>query len=87
MGAFAPSACEDDEISKRTSNKSSKRLLGISLEQLPTEYACPQQGDLKLLGPPSGQSTCGGARTHDRRVPADLRVDSLVTVPPKPHSL
>ncbi|GFN95326.1 hypothetical protein PoB_002183200 [Plakobranchus ocellatus] len=26
----------------------------------------PQQGDLSLLGPPSGQGTGGGARTRDR---------------------
>ncbi|GFO18053.1 hypothetical protein PoB_004455800 [Plakobranchus ocellatus] len=37
----------------------------------------PQQGDLRLSGPPPGQGTGGGARTRDRRVPADLRADSL----------
>ncbi|GFO48121.1 hypothetical protein PoB_007462600 [Plakobranchus ocellatus] len=46
--------------------------------------ASPQQGDLRLSGPPSGQGAGGGARTRDRRVPADLRVHSLATVPPKP---
>ncbi|GFN93117.1 neuropeptides capa receptor [Plakobranchus ocellatus] len=35
--------------------------------------ANPQQGDLRLSGPPSGQGTGGGARTRDRRVPANLR--------------
>ncbi|GFN95640.1 hypothetical protein PoB_002214600 [Plakobranchus ocellatus] len=30
--------------------------------------ACPQQGDLRLSGPPSGQSAGGGARTRDRMV-------------------
>ncbi|GFO19740.1 craniofacial development protein 2-like [Plakobranchus ocellatus] len=45
----------------------------------------PQQGDLKLTGPPSGQGAGGGARTRDRKVPADLRADSLATVPPTPH--
>ncbi|GFO44481.1 hypothetical protein PoB_007098600 [Plakobranchus ocellatus] len=30
----------------------------------------------------SGQGAGGGARTRDRRVPADLRADSLTTVPP-----
>ncbi|GFN80729.1 NADP dehydrogenase [ubiquinone] 1 subunit c2 [Plakobranchus ocellatus] len=45
---------------------------------------CPQQGDLRLSGPPSGQDAGGGARTRDRRVPADLRADSLATVPPTP---
>ncbi|GFO43284.1 hypothetical protein PoB_006978900 [Plakobranchus ocellatus] len=43
--------------------------------------ASPQQGDLRLSGPPSGQGAGGGARTRDRRVPADLRVDSPATVP------
>ncbi|GFN92307.1 hypothetical protein PoB_001881300 [Plakobranchus ocellatus] len=47
--------------------------------------ASPQQGDLRLSGPPSGQGAGGGARTRDRRVPADLRADSLATVPPTPQ--
>ncbi|GFO18692.1 hypothetical protein PoB_004519700 [Plakobranchus ocellatus] len=42
--------------------------------------ASPQQGDLRLSDPPSGQGAGGGARTRDRRVPADLRADSLATV-------
>ncbi|GFN78078.1 hypothetical protein PoB_000458400 [Plakobranchus ocellatus] len=46
--------------------------------------ASPQQGDFRLSGPPSGQGAGGGARTRDRRVPADLRADSLATVPPTP---
>ncbi|GFO21646.1 hypothetical protein PoB_004815100 [Plakobranchus ocellatus] len=45
----------------------------------------PQQGDLRLSGPPSGQGAGGGARTCDRRVPADLRAESQATVPPKPQ--
>ncbi|GFO19029.1 hypothetical protein PoB_004553400 [Plakobranchus ocellatus] len=46
--------------------------------------ASPQQGDLRLSGPPSGQGAKSGARTRDRRVPADLRADSQATVLPKP---
>ncbi|GFO32434.1 hypothetical protein PoB_005893900 [Plakobranchus ocellatus] len=42
----------------------------------------PRQGDLRLLGPPSGQVAGGGARTRDKRMPAELRADSLATVPP-----
>ncbi|GFO12324.1 hypothetical protein PoB_003882900 [Plakobranchus ocellatus] len=38
-----------------------------------------EQGDLRLLGPPSGQGAGGGARTRDKRAPADLREDSLAT--------
>ncbi|GFO14867.1 hypothetical protein PoB_004137200 [Plakobranchus ocellatus] len=47
--------------------------------------ASPQQGDLRLSGPPSGQGAGSGARTRDRRVPADLRADSQATVLPTPH--
>ncbi|GFO29764.1 hypothetical protein PoB_005626900 [Plakobranchus ocellatus] len=38
-------------------------------------------------GPPSGQGDGGGARTCDRRIPAELRADSLATVPPTPYSV
>ncbi|GFO35073.1 hypothetical protein PoB_006157800 [Plakobranchus ocellatus] len=37
----------------------------------------PQQGDLRLLDPPSGQGAGSGARTRDRRVTADLRAGRL----------
>ncbi|GFN75126.1 hypothetical protein PoB_000163200 [Plakobranchus ocellatus] len=46
------------------------------------QVASPQQSDLRLSGPPSNQGTGGGAQTRDRRVPIDLRADSLATVPP-----
>ncbi|GFN92448.1 hypothetical protein PoB_001895400 [Plakobranchus ocellatus] len=42
----------------------------------------PQQGDLRLSGPPSGQNDNDGTRTRNRRVPADIRADSLATEPP-----
>ncbi|GFN85991.1 hypothetical protein PoB_001249700 [Plakobranchus ocellatus] len=45
----------------------------------------PQQGDLRLSGPPSGQGAGGGARTRDTRVLADLRADLLATVPSTHH--
>ncbi|GFN84310.1 hypothetical protein PoB_001081600 [Plakobranchus ocellatus] len=44
----------------------------------------PQQGALRLSGPLSGQDAGGGARTRDRRIHADIRVDSLAAVLPKP---
>ncbi|GFO45059.1 hypothetical protein PoB_007156400 [Plakobranchus ocellatus] len=44
--------------------------------------ASPQQGDLRLLGPPPGRGAHGGAGTRDRRIPACLRADSLSTMPP-----
>ncbi|GFN96264.1 hypothetical protein PoB_002277000 [Plakobranchus ocellatus] len=47
--------------------------------------ASPQQGDLRLSGPPAGQGAGGGARTRDRTFPADLRADSLASVPPMPQ--
>ncbi|GFO07289.1 hypothetical protein PoB_003379400 [Plakobranchus ocellatus] len=37
-------------------------------------------------GPPSGQGAGGGDRTRERKVPADLRLDSLATVPPTPSA-
>ncbi|GFO44652.1 hypothetical protein PoB_007115700 [Plakobranchus ocellatus] len=46
--------------------------------------ASPQQCDLRLSSPPSCQGAGGGARTRDRRIPADIRADSLATVPPTP---
>ncbi|GFN94607.1 hypothetical protein PoB_002111300 [Plakobranchus ocellatus] len=48
------------------------------------KISSPQQGDLRLSGPPSGQGTGSGARTRDRMVPADLRADSQATVLPTP---
>ncbi|GFO19010.1 hypothetical protein PoB_004551500 [Plakobranchus ocellatus] len=44
----------------------------------------PQQGNLRLSGPPSDQGIGGGARTRGRWVPADLRGDSLASLPPTP---
>ncbi|GFO16158.1 hypothetical protein PoB_004266300 [Plakobranchus ocellatus] len=44
-------------------------------------------GDLRLSGPPSGQGAAGGgARIRNRRVPADIRVDSLSTLLPPTHT-
>ncbi|GFO16806.1 hypothetical protein PoB_004331100 [Plakobranchus ocellatus] len=40
----------------------------------------------RLSGPPSGRGASGEARTRDRRVPADVRADSLATVPPTPQA-
>ncbi|GFO21583.1 hypothetical protein PoB_004808800 [Plakobranchus ocellatus] len=46
--------------------------------------ASPQQGDLRLSGPPTGQGAGGGARTHIRMIPTDLKASDLSTVPPMP---
>ncbi|GFO22938.1 hypothetical protein PoB_004944300 [Plakobranchus ocellatus] len=40
----------------------------------------PQQGDFRLSGLPSGEDAGGGARTRDRKIPADIRADSLATL-------
>ncbi|GFO06599.1 hypothetical protein PoB_003310400 [Plakobranchus ocellatus] len=42
----------------------------------------PQQDDLRLSGPPSGQGAGGRTRTREKRVPADLRAHSLANMPP-----
>ncbi|GFN77560.1 hypothetical protein PoB_000406600 [Plakobranchus ocellatus] len=45
------------------------------------------QDDLRLSrlsSPPSSQGTGDGTRTRDKRLPEDLRADSLATVPPTP---
>ncbi|GFO10026.1 hypothetical protein PoB_003653100 [Plakobranchus ocellatus] len=44
--------------------------------------ASPHQGDLRLSDPPSGLGAGDGTRNRDRRVPADLKADSIATVPP-----
>ncbi|GFO38636.1 hypothetical protein PoB_006514100 [Plakobranchus ocellatus] len=44
--------------------------------------AIPQQGDLMLSGPPSGQGASGGAQICNRSVIVDLRADPLTTEPP-----
>ncbi|GFN99316.1 hypothetical protein PoB_002582200 [Plakobranchus ocellatus] len=49
--------------------------------------ASPQQDDLRLSSPQTGQGAGGEARTHDRKVPTDLKAYSLATVPPTPRVL
>ncbi|GFO30006.1 hypothetical protein PoB_005651100 [Plakobranchus ocellatus] len=66
------------------SSNISKLIAIISHTQEVWCKASPQQGDLRLSGPPSGQGDGGGARTRDRRVPANLTADSITTVPPTP---
>ncbi|GFN91377.1 hypothetical protein PoB_001788300 [Plakobranchus ocellatus] len=55
-----------------------------SITQKAKWFKNTQQGDLRLSGPLSDQGAGGGARTRDRMVPSDLRVDSLASVPPTP---
>ncbi|GFN81138.1 hypothetical protein PoB_000764400 [Plakobranchus ocellatus] len=56
--------------------------LPISLAALFLHIVSPLQDDLRLSGPLSGMGAGGGARIRDRRVPEDLRTDSLTPVPP-----
>ncbi|GFO29964.1 hypothetical protein PoB_005646900 [Plakobranchus ocellatus] len=58
--------------------------LVLQVPRLDGRSQSQQQGDLRFSSPPSGQGAGGGARTRDRRVPADPRADSLATVPPTP---
>ncbi|GFO46627.1 hypothetical protein PoB_007313200 [Plakobranchus ocellatus] len=55
---------------------------GVAQRSIKTDQSSPQQGDLRLSGPPSGHGADGGARTRERRIPTDLRADSLATMPP-----
>ncbi|GFO34769.1 hypothetical protein PoB_006127400 [Plakobranchus ocellatus] len=72
-------------MGKRGKRKEGKKWLENWEKERGCECASsPQQGDLRLSGPPSGQGASGGARTRDRRVPADIRADSLATVPSTP---
>ncbi|GFN85888.1 hypothetical protein PoB_001239400 [Plakobranchus ocellatus] len=66
---------------RRVSTDSRAALLP-AMPLTPPLTKSPQQSDYRLSGSPSGQSTGGGARTCDRRLPADIRADSLATVPP-----
>ncbi|GFN73844.1 hypothetical protein PoB_000035000 [Plakobranchus ocellatus] len=79
----APYACHNDMtafIKDVWTHAASKQFEGLGCDS----KASPQQSDLRLSGPPSGQDAGGGARTRDRGVPANLRADSLATVPPTP---
>ncbi|GFO39400.1 hypothetical protein PoB_006590500 [Plakobranchus ocellatus] len=70
---------------KREKNRQKQKKTRIGIEIVGFLYiASPQQGDLRLLGPPPGRDADGGARTRDRWLPADFRADSQATVPPKP---
>ncbi|GFN94927.1 hypothetical protein PoB_002143300 [Plakobranchus ocellatus] len=76
-----------DERCQKPEIKKSLRGPTIHKERLGFFCVCvckasPHQVDLRLLGPPSGQGAGNVARTRDRRIPADLRADSLTTVPP-----
>ncbi|GFO31827.1 hypothetical protein PoB_005833200 [Plakobranchus ocellatus] len=62
----------------------SEAVKGISRRFVFLFIASPQQGEPRVLDPPSGQGAGGGARTSDIRVSADHRADSLATLPQTP---
>ncbi|GFN83427.1 hypothetical protein PoB_000993300 [Plakobranchus ocellatus] len=68
----------------------SDELPGGDLEMMADDYskhqpaASPQQDDLRLSGPPSGQGAGGATRIRNRGVRADIRAGSLSTEPPIP---
>ncbi|GFO09795.1 hypothetical protein PoB_003630000 [Plakobranchus ocellatus] len=63
------------QTSPHLQSDSSDLTLSIARSYRPQYTIRPQQGDPRLSGPPSGQGTGGGVRTHDKRVPEDLRAD------------
>ncbi|GFN81701.1 hypothetical protein PoB_000820700 [Plakobranchus ocellatus] len=73
------STCEDNIIMYPYSSEGNITLYPYSSE------VSPQQGDLRLSGPSTGQGADGGARTSDRGIPANLRAHSLATLPLTPQ--
>ncbi|GFO37760.1 hypothetical protein PoB_006426500 [Plakobranchus ocellatus] len=61
--------------------------LGVFNTLAPIMVENSQHGDLMLLGHPSGQGAGDGARSCDRKVPEDLRADSLATVLSTPQTI
>ncbi|GFO41648.1 hypothetical protein PoB_006815300 [Plakobranchus ocellatus] len=70
----------NSDLDKHQAQVSLHRHYSWTLTQFTTRLS-------QAFGPPSGQDASGGARTRDRRVPADLRADSLATLPPTPLTL
>ncbi|GFN78646.1 hypothetical protein PoB_000515200 [Plakobranchus ocellatus] len=54
------------------------------MEMWGSTAANSQRGDLRLSGSPSGHGAGGVDRSRERRIPTDLRANSLATVPPTP---
>ncbi|GFO28817.1 hypothetical protein PoB_005532200 [Plakobranchus ocellatus] len=73
----SPSICPVGHAKKKKKKRRKRRLVWFCIK------ARPQQNDLRLLGS-SGHGAGGGARTCERTVPADLRADSLSTMPSAP---
>ncbi|GFO41650.1 hypothetical protein PoB_006815500 [Plakobranchus ocellatus] len=75
--------CDQEFVSPswRNSWKAKRNEKQSGVREWPSSYLLggamgrsrPQQGDLRLSGTSSGQGAGGGARTRNRRVPADLR--------------
>ncbi|GFN86945.1 hypothetical protein PoB_001345100 [Plakobranchus ocellatus] len=77
-----PESCTADTNSGKTERVKERTRRGE--READRDIASPQ-GDPRLSDPSSSQGAGGGARTRDRRsIPADIRADSLATVPPMP---
>ncbi|GFO27632.1 hypothetical protein PoB_005413700 [Plakobranchus ocellatus] len=78
--------CTED-VGVTVDSKPALKFAGTLLSpfRAPPSALSPQQSDLRLSGPSSGQGTGGGAQTRDRGIPADIWADSLATMLPTPH--
>ncbi|GFO03957.1 receptor-type tyrosine-protein phosphatase kappa [Plakobranchus ocellatus] len=70
-------SCEDHSANAALRNV----LLNIKQDVVTSSL---QHGDIRLLGPPSGQGGGDGTRILDNTFPANLRANSLSTVPATP---
>ncbi|GFO45575.1 hypothetical protein PoB_007208000 [Plakobranchus ocellatus] len=83
-GDYSDDGRTDPNTGRLKRNPANLISFSFILDRVEADNASPPKGDLRLSGPPSGQGAGGGARTRDRRVPAEFRADSLVTVPSTP---
>ncbi|GFO27826.1 hypothetical protein PoB_005433100 [Plakobranchus ocellatus] len=74
---------EDKDVEKEAKEEERRRRI----KRRKKRTSKKKKGDLRLSGPPSAQGARGGARTHERRIPAYIRAESLATVPPTPPLL
>ncbi|GFO49855.1 hypothetical protein PoB_007636000 [Plakobranchus ocellatus] len=64
----------------------STRPLQVPQQNVVLRVGSKQEADVQTTGPPSDQDAVSAARNRDKRAPADLRTDSLGTMPPTPRS-
>ncbi|GFN88977.1 hypothetical protein PoB_001548300 [Plakobranchus ocellatus] len=59
-------------------------VMRAEIDRIWGRWPLHKDGDLKPSGPPHSQDADSGARTRGKRVPANLKADSLSTEPPTP---